>query len=88
MNVQETKTGAVAGCVALAALLVAGIVLGLSWLVVFPEPVLLAAWLIAFVAMIAVAVAAGFESRRLGYGPLRTIRQIFGDLVRFVLWFF
>lgn len=88
MNVRKNTAVAIVGPLALVALFAAGIVLAASWLVEFPESVLVAAWLIALAAMVTVAIAAGIESGREGHGPIRAISHMFGNLGRFVFYFF
>lgn len=69
-------------------LLVAGIVLALSWLVPFPEIVLATTWLIALAAMALVIGSAIREARAAGTGVLAAVGKSFKALGRFVFWFF
>ncbi len=84
----SSRAAQVVGPVALALLFAAGIVLAASWLIAFPESVLIAAWLVASAALVAVAVTTGIESRSQGYGPVRTIGRMISNLGRFILAFF
>ncbi len=74
--------------VALALLGVAGIVIAMSWLVSFPGPVLIAAWLVALVAMVAVFVSAFQDARRSGRTVRATLRHSLKGLGSFLFWFF
>lgn len=88
MHLRVAKAVAIVGPLALVALFASGMVLAASWLIAFPEAVLVAAWLVALAAMVTVVAAAGLASRRMGHGPVRAVRHMFGDLGRFVLYFF
>lgn len=76
------------GATGLLVLLVAGIVLALSWLVPFPEIVLATTWLIALAAMAPVIGSAIREARAAGTGVLAAVGKSFKALGRFVFWFF
>lgn len=78
----------IVGPVALLVLGAAGLVLAASSLVDIPGAVLAAAWLLAVIAMVAVAVSAVRESRAARKGLFRTVGHMFGDLGRFVFCFF
>lgn len=76
------------GATGLLVLLVAGIVLALSWLMPLPEIVLATAWLMAFAAMTLVIGFAFREARTAGIGFLAAVGKCLKALGRFVFWFF
>ena len=73
---------------ALLLLAASGLVLATSWVVGYSASVLAAAWAVAVVALITVAVSGWREARRLGIGYLGSLSASMKRLGRFAVDFF